>query len=66
MTEGALRALHRRRSGRVVRFRPDDDHVASRSYVCPKAPSDQRAIEPLSGMAYLNGFPVAAERVSAS
>jgi len=27
---------------------------------------DQRAIEPLSGMAFLNGFPVAVERVSAA
>jgi len=26
---------------------------------------DQRALEPLAGMAFLNGFPVAVERASA-
>ena len=47
------------RDGRVLEARCDPGPNAN-------VRVDQRAIEPLSGMAFLNGLPVAVERVSAA
>ena len=47
------------RDGRVLEARCDPGPNAN-------VLVDQRAIEPLSGMAFLNGLPVAVERVSAA